>query len=380
MPEALAMFRKKSEEVAALSGGAVLVDAACNLVEAILSGLHRHLPDVTATPEILGSGELDGAGVCALRVRFEPGPLVGEIATRTRIAVSVLLSREVCFLLQRPPNREEGPLTLCVSGLSLPRLPELVRLRELLTEALGSNPSAEECFAWWQKHKDREFPLKTSKFHRLVESMMGMRSVQMMPASVHRDMFWGYMNTSDLDVEAFEFHWSSGHGVTVTVRQRQLERPEDAEAQIQNALIARKMLVEKRNSGERLCLSAINVAAMIYGSDVGQPGAKLDAIVKLLSAAHWWGCGADGWHCWDETWLCTDKKDSFGRVVEKQGRIIWRVAGHKKAPVALAAASNKHHRSMLGISPVGFFAISLLLLMLLALRACFLVQRPGVSP
>lgn len=333
--EGVLAFRQCGEtavHAAAGVAGAPLVDAACQLVEAVLLGMQRHLPDVHMNVKLV-HGKPGGSEVVSLAVNFHDGPLVGEIATRTRIAVGLRVAKELRFAIQRPqPDVSRSPLVLRISGLDFPRLPDVVRLREMLEDALKDRWSPDSVFRWWKEHKDLEFPLPRSKFHRLVESFLGMRSMQFLPPAIHADIFWGYLHTSDLCIEAFEFHRDKKGGVTVTVQQKQALTSEEAQARAMNADIARKMLSEKRASGEKLCPSAMNVAAMLYGPEVNQPGACLDAIVKLLSAAQWWGHGSEGWQQFDETWLCTDKKDGFGRVVEKQGRIIWRVAGDKRAP------------------------------------------------
>jgi len=98
---------------------------------------------------------------------------------------------------------------------------------------------------------------------------------------------------------------------------------------------------------------------MLYGEAIGQPGAKVDVVTKLLSAAEWWGPGKKGWHSHDNTWECTDKKDAFQRVVKKQGRVIWHTEHH----TTTAPSGNPLE---VGASPVaapGVGAVALVLLL-----------------
>merc|ERR1712129_556042 len=90
-------------------------------------------------------------------------------------------------------------------------------------------------------------------------------------------------------------------------------------------VITQKML-QQRARAEKFAPSGINVGALVFGTEVGQPGACPRVLSKLLTAAKWYSHGNDGtWHDHDVTWNCTDRKDIFGRVTEENGRLIWRL-------------------------------------------------------
>merc|ERR1712129_656322 len=90
-------------------------------------------------------------------------------------------------------------------------------------------------------------------------------------------------------------------------------------------VITQKML-QQRARAEKFAPSGINVGALVFGTEVGQPGACPRILSKLLTAAKWYSQGKDGtWHEHDITWNCTDRKDMFGRVTEENGRLIWRL-------------------------------------------------------
>merc|ERR1719436_1230059 len=97
-------------------------DAAYDLIDALLSGVQKHLPEVvgaatvTVTPcdssgSSRSSPSLDPLGGLALSVAFGSAPPVGEIATRSHLGCEVRLARTVRFLLLRPGSApEEAPL------------------------------------------------------------------------------------------------------------------------------------------------------------------------------------------------------------------------------------------------------------------------------
>ena len=64
----------------------------------------------------------------------------------------------------------------------------------------------------------------------------------------------------------------------------------------------------------------------IAGVSAGSVRQECPPEPREIEAAEWWGPGQEGWHQWDHTFLLTDKRDSFGRVVAEQGRIIWTLA------------------------------------------------------
>jgi len=316
-----------------------LVEAAAQLVESILGGMHEQLRGVRVDAEVrapqpgAGPGRPDGAGeelaVLEARLGAPAAPLVGEIATRSRVAVNVQVSGGLRFALLRPARPREQPVALRVDGLDMPTLPDCVCARTQLREELGLGLNPATAYEWWERNRHTRFPLQTSKFHRVVESLLEQRGMKVLGAQIRANSFWGYLHTTDLNIEVFNFHSDRRvpGGVTMTAQLRPPKTPAEAADREQVKVITKKMLLGNRASADKLAPSGINVGAMIAGPEVGQPGAHPRVVSKLLSAAQWWGPGEDGWHRFDETWLCTDRKDLLGRVVQQQGRIIWRERG-----------------------------------------------------
>merc|ERR1719222_1860414 len=81
----------------------------------------------------------------------------------------------------------------------------------------------------------------------------------------------------------------------------------------------------KRQPAEQLAASAINWCALLYSREAEGPGARLEKILTLFTAAQWWGPGDSGWQQLDSTWTCTDKRNIVGQVVQKNGRLIWSI-------------------------------------------------------
>merc|ERR1711920_281503 len=94
--------------------------------------------------------------------------------------------------------------------------------------------------------------------------------------------------------------------------------------------LARENLIINRGKGEFFARSVMNFTAMVYGADVGQPGAQAKVIAKIFTGASWWGAEHGGWQQLDETWLCRDRKNRLGIVTQETGRVLWRVAGDVK--------------------------------------------------
>mmetsp|Transcript_40177 Transcript_40177/g.81086 ORF Transcript_40177/g.81086 Transcript_40177/m.81086 type:complete len:265 (-) Transcript_40177:155-949(-) len=208
----------------------------------------------------------------------------------------------------------------------MPTLPDCVCARTQMREELGHGLNPTTAYEWWEQNRHTRFPLQTSKFHRVVESLLEQRGMKMLGGQVAADSFWGYLHTSDLNIEVLNFHFDRRipGGISMAAQLRPPKTPAEAADREQVKVITKQLLRSNRSSADRLAPSGINVGAMIAGPEAGQPGAHPRVVAKLLSGAQWWGAGADSWHRWDETWLCTDKKDLLGRVVQQQGRIIWR--------------------------------------------------------
>lgn len=319
-----------------------LVDAACEIVESLLTGVGEQMRGVRADVEVRALQASAGgrqAGrreeIVSLEMRLgTASPLVGEIATRSRVAVNVQVTQALRFALLQPPARPlNEPVALRVEGLDMPTLPDCVCARTQMREELGAGLNPTSAYEWWEQNRHTRFPLQTSKFHRVVESLLEQRGMKLLGSQVAANSFWGYLHTTGLNVEVLNFHFDKRMqgGVTVTALLRPPKTEAEAADREQVKIITKQLLTGNRSSADRLAPSGINVGAMIAGPEVGQPGAHPRVIAKLLSGAQWWGVGEDSWHRWDETWLCTDKKDLLGRVVKQQGRIIWRESGTGEA-------------------------------------------------
>jgi len=339
--ESLQVFQALADKgVRASAGGAALVPlviAACRLVEALVSGIHEHLPQVEASSRVNTSMQPEDCPgtveaqreVAVIMVRFEASaPLVGEIGTRSRVPLSVRVQGDLRFAICIPPAQSQPALELRVDGLEMPVLEDALSARTRLREDLGKGLNPMSAYAWWEKHRHKDFPLQHSKFHRVVESLLEQKGMKIMGTKVCADSFWGYLHTTDLSVEVFEFHIDdrTKSGVAMTARMRAPKSPAESDDRAKVKDITVKMLKNNRASADKLCPSAISVGAMLAGPEVGQPGACPNVVAKLFTAARWWGRGEDAWHRHDESWLCTDKKDWLGRMVEEQGRLIWRLA------------------------------------------------------
>mmetsp|Transcript_27385 Transcript_27385/g.78321 ORF Transcript_27385/g.78321 Transcript_27385/m.78321 type:complete len:461 (-) Transcript_27385:90-1472(-) len=306
--------------------------SACELVRALLLGVGTHLPDLQ--PEIdLREHSPDAPGVesVSLALNFGSRVVVGEVATPSRCCFEVRLSGIVRFALERPsPSAGDSQLklTLRVHGVDLPALQDGIELRKRLQVELGSEAGGfckQEVFDWWMQHKDTAYPLETSKFHRLYESLFGQRGMQLLPKTINHDSLWGFLHNPGCTIQSFTFHSDSRDRTTLTAERSPAKSDEEAELLKTCRQVAQDILKDNRAAGERFAASATNFAALLYGHEIGQAGAKAAVIVKLFSAAKWWGPGTDGWGRFDQTWGCKDKRNAFGVVVEEQGRILWRL-------------------------------------------------------
>jgi len=275
-----------------------------------------NLPHLVSEAE-LHTGTADAPMQLVIRLGREP--VVAEIATRSRLSHSVRIAPEVRFALDLPVAG--SPLTLRVKGFSFLALPELAQMREMMLNEIGEYDK-HTAFAWWCEHKDTVFPLTCSKFHRIWESLWGMRCLQALPDSKRKDAFWGYLNSVDMEMCAFEFFFDEDGEPRVAAQVRC--SPRDAHVGLISEELSGPILCGgDRKMGEKFAASAINFCALLHGRKFGQPGAKLDLVVKLLSAAEWWGPATSGWQRWDRTWNCTDRVNVLGKVTKAQGRLIW---------------------------------------------------------
>jgi len=334
---ALQTFEKSgltSMRLAEAGGGAPkgekLWGTACDLVRALLLGVEEHLPDLR--PEIdlrEHSPDAPGVEMVSLAVNFGAQAVIGEVATPSRCGFEVRMSGSVRFSLQRPaPSKtsSQPQLTLRVHGLDFDSLLECHAVFKSLEKDLRENGglSKESAYEWWTENKDTEYPLESSKFHRMVESLFGQRALQMMPKQIRIDSFWGFLHNPGCSIQSFTFHADSRSKTTLTARRNPAKSVEEAKLLETCLEVAQRVLKGNRSAGERFAASVTNFGAMLYGPDMGQSGADAAAIVKLCSAARWWGPGPDGWGKFDQTWGCKDKRNAFGIVVEEQGRLLWR--------------------------------------------------------
>jgi hypothetical protein len=253
--------------------------------------------------------------------------LVAEIATRSRVSHSVRLAKRVRFavLKCRQGAEEAGDVTVRVEGLAFPMLPELQRVRQRLIESVGAEYTPESALTWWVANKDKEFPLGSYKFHRLWNSLWEKRGMQIMPTHQKAKAFWGYLHTVDIEVEGFAVRPERSLSISGSLPSRISARvryaPESMATGKRSEECGGEVLKKERDRavGERFARSALSYCALIYGLEVGVPGAQITAIHKLLSPAQWWGPGKEGWQQCDNTWNCTDT------ATKEQGRLLWRL-------------------------------------------------------
>jgi len=342
--EAARFFRDECEAavrmmcVGSESSSVLQADAACTLVERLLVGICDHLPEVRTQFEVKVS-HLDlnkpppvaEQEVVVLEVRFHTEKvLAGEIATRSRVTLCVQLKEQLRFALALPrcDTSEVQPLLLLADGLDLPVLPDCAQALKLMRAELGAGMSPITAYEWWEQHRHARFPLRRSKFHRLVESLFEQKAIQMVGKAVRADTLWGYIHTSPIKVQAFLFRIDRRlkAGVSVSVRLRPAESEREEADRKQVKAIIQKMMKQQRSKAEKFAPSGINVGAMLTGVEAGQPGACPRVLAKLFTAAKWKGYGkGNSWHKFDQTWNCTDRKDLIGRVLEENGRLIWRL-------------------------------------------------------
>lgn len=330
---ALQDFRDQGAKVVGAGSGPTRAEqwrAACSLVDGLLSGVQAHLPTLKADVR-LTTAEGEKTSV-ALTMRFAKAPVVGDIATRSRVGYQLYLSEELTFSVR---EQHGDALVLHVCGLAFVPLKEVGELRERLKVVLGKDFSPASTYAWWENHKEEFCPLKSSKLRWVIESILGLRSAQAVtPQKGKEKMLWGMMHTRTLVMEGFSFLEQGKDGVRVTSLARPPSRPAEAEMETTYAELIAAMPAHELSMGEYFMPSSMNWLRLNCSEGLRQPGADPAKIRKLFSAARVWGPGKDGWCQWDDTWLCVDCRDSFGRVHE-QGRTVWRL------PDADAAESAK---------------------------------------
>lgn len=351
LEDAVRTFQKCGAEALVLAGGerpswGPLWNTACDLVSAVLLGIQEHLPDLRPEIDLREGGVVGSTEVVSIAVRFGDAPIVGEVATLSRCCYEVRLGGPLRFALRRPAQAAEvgrsQPLVLQVAGLDLPNLRDVTLMRDKLASLLGSDFDRKNAYAWWQEHKDEEYPLESSKFHRMYESLFGAKTTQLLPRQIAIDALWGYLHNPGCSIQSFSFHKDyKARGVTITATRVAPKSMEEAALVETCRQISHTVLRENRTAGEKFATSTTNFCAMLYGHEVNQAGAKAPLIVKLFSAAKWWGPGDDGFHKYDNTWTVKDKRNKLGILVEEQGRIIWRLGAAGDSDSGDPAASKR---------------------------------------
>merc|ERR1719468_70755 len=286
------------------SAAKLLVDTACTLVERLLVGVAENLPQVRTSFEIKVDWNKPRADaeqeMVVLEVKYHTDKvLVGEIATRSRIALSVQLKEKMRFALAKPRCDASGQqLLLFADGWDLFPLPDCVQVRKMMRTELGDGLSPATAYEWWEQHRHRRFPLKRSKFHRLVESLLEQKAFKLLGKRLAVEALWGYVHTVPLRIKALEFHidhrLKAGVSVSVQTRQCSMDSEEDHKAEEEAKVMTQKMMLQQRARAEKLAPSGINVGAMLCGPEVGHPGACPRVLLKLFTAAKWFSRGDDG--------------------------------------------------------------------------------------
>jgi hypothetical protein len=325
-------------------------NVACTFVETLTLGVVRHLPDVQVEARVSRHEES-----CSLNVHFGSLPIIGEIATRSRIPFDVWIASDLRFSVSK-----SDPVKLNISGLQMVPLADVRKFRELCRE------SQEQCSVYqvWMNGKD-EFPLESSKLRRIIQSLHDQTGFRFLPENQQVITIEGFTKDEDgFKLTGFTFR-GSGKNVTMTLHEEPLGTEQDSREKNE---WGQKIFSDpvNRKMGEQFSASALALGRLKFGHALGLEGANPSLVMKLFSAATWWGEGSGGWHQFDHTWNCTDHKDAFGSIVEEQGRIIWRLEGDV-APgsnrVARKSSRDGHVREESSVPPffvwVLFFVVPL---------------------
>lgn len=313
-----------------------LLDSAGEFVDGFLLGLNEQLPGLKASADVHWDTES-----ATLVVRFVGAPLMGEIATRSRIGYFVRLGKEVRITLRLPSATTNSiisadavsattPLRLHFSGISFEPFPEVEPLRKRIQEVLGSNFNQCTAFEWWDANKDEVSSLQDSKLRWALESILSMRSAQaVMPQNGKERLLWGFLHCRPLELVSFEFRESGTEGIRVNGTCKDPVSPEDKRVQAAYDEVAVSVSQKDLSLGEYFMPSSVNWLALFHAETLRQSGLQVTGanpklVTKLFSAAKEWGPGEDGWQANDHTWNCVDQKDVLGRFTLKQGRIVWR--------------------------------------------------------
>mmetsp|Transcript_98004 Transcript_98004/g.304766 ORF Transcript_98004/g.304766 Transcript_98004/m.304766 type:complete len:269 (+) Transcript_98004:429-1235(+) len=256
---------------------------------------------------------------------------------------------EIRFALQRPAPGGES-LVLLVEGLDLPILPDLRELRRRARAALGPGFTREEVFKWWQETKDSLYPLEHSKFRRLFESLYSQPALMFGQSYYGSTFLCNCINGASQHMKSFSFYRPKGSPcIRIHAEAGPGRSPEEIEtlefSKREVGAVLRSQ--SQRSVGERAAASSMNFAAMLYGHENGQLAGNATVIIKLFTAAEWWGPGTSGWTKCDNTWQCRDKVNILGTKVRETGRLLWHLpeaeeAGPAEQPTDIIPAASKH--------------------------------------
>lgn len=292
--------------------------AACEVLEGLLRGVKAHLPELPITAQLDTEPETLAT---SLQVQFLHR-VRRVIATRSRIGYDVLLQDEVSFSL----SQTEDGVQLHITGLEFHPLEDAVALRRHLQSQL-KDFTRESCYQWWEDHKEEMCPLNSSKLRWILESILGLRSVNAVtPPKGKEKMLWGFLHTRRLVVESFHFRRDEEGHVRMRAKVEEPISEEERALQASSDEMIAEMPSHELKLGEYFMPSSMNWLELFHYHLIGHPGADPAKITKLLSGATSWGCGADGWHQYDETWTCVDQKTLLGKTTLEQGRVIWHQA------------------------------------------------------
>jgi hypothetical protein len=225
-------------------------------------------------------------------------------------------------------------------------------LRSRLASSLGPSFGKKAAFEWWLQNKADQFPLEASKLRRVYESFFG--TLTPLPYWAREKGFWGMLNAmtkSASRFEAFHFHVDGDSAVTITLQRSKPVSPDEIEQSAKCDALCTEVLQQDRAIAMRFTPSSMSLLAMIWGPQAGQAGADPKKIVKLFSAAKSWGPGCDSWHKLDDTWLCVDAKNTFGQVIEEQGRLIWRRPSFKQNNASQTESKYYTESTLIDIAP-----------------------------
>eukprot|EP00930_Biecheleria_cincta_P034033 TRINITY_DN23558_c0_g2_i1.p1 TRINITY_DN23558_c0_g2~~TRINITY_DN23558_c0_g2_i1.p1 ORF type:complete len:427 (-),score=62.08 TRINITY_DN23558_c0_g2_i1:55-1335(-) len=300
-----------------------------HMIRCLLLGPQSHLPQLRSSVYV-HEGRV-GEELAILKVKFDPAPLIAEVATRSRLPFRVKFDEEVCFVVLRTPQcAQPARVVVRVHGMSLLALPEVPQILADVRAELGDDYTHASAHRWWLKNKESRYPLRESKVHRIYESLAGLPGAKLDPSAAmaknFQNLFWSMLHSTASEVDSLTFMPDEKVGTRVHMETRCAAEDQELRQRQLSASLDTVRSPQVFYLAEKFAPSASNFAALESGLKVGRPSADANKIAKVFTATSWSGSGSSGWQTLDHTWLCTDKKDIFGRTVAEQGRLIWQVA------------------------------------------------------